>query len=114
MDPAQVQPAARWTSDCGGKQDYDGPLLSISTRYWPAWKSADNRPSAHASIIVKHGLVTEDDEWGDYSTLAEVDVQADAEAEVKAQVEAWVRTECARILTRLGVASLPGDGGATG
>jgi hypothetical protein len=26
---------ADWTDDCQGKKDYDGEILSISTRYWP-------------------------------------------------------------------------------
>ena len=31
---------ARWTDDCCGKRDFDGPIISISTRYWPAGGSA--------------------------------------------------------------------------
>lgn len=27
---------AKWTPDCQGKKDYDGQILSISTRYWPS------------------------------------------------------------------------------
>jgi hypothetical protein len=26
---------ANWTDDCQGKKDYDGPILWLSTRYWP-------------------------------------------------------------------------------
>lgn len=26
---------ATWTDDAQGKKDYDGPILTISTRYWP-------------------------------------------------------------------------------
>ena len=27
--------SAKWTNDCQGKKDYDGPILEVSTRYWP-------------------------------------------------------------------------------
>ena len=106
----EFQPTAKWTPDCNGKQDYDGRLLSISTRYWPAWKSSDNRPSANAAIHVDHGIPHPEEEFADYSVLAEAEFSADTETEVKAQVEEWVRRECREVLDRLGVLSLPGDG----
>ena len=28
--------AAEWTDDCQGKKDYDGDVLAITTRCWPA------------------------------------------------------------------------------
>ena len=99
-----ITPCAKWTPDCQGKQDYDGRLISISTRYWPSGGgfhindvqgfrlSTDSRikPSAHTSIHLNFG---EPDEYGygDYRVLAEKEFTADTEAEVKVQVEAWVR-----------------------
>jgi hypothetical protein len=114
MSTNTFQPTAKWTPDCNGKQDFDGPLLTISTRYWPAWKSSDNRPSASAAIVVNHGIPHPEEEWADYSTLAEADFAADTETEVKAQVEAWVREACLDVLSRLGVSRLPGDGKKAG
>lgn len=95
------QPCARWTSDVGGKQDYDGRLLDISTRYWPAWKSSNGMPSARASILIRHG---EPDEYGygDYSTWREQEFEAPTEAEVKVLVEAWVAEQFADVLRLLG------------
>jgi hypothetical protein len=105
MSVADLTPCAKWTNDCQGKKDYDGRLIDISTRYWPAgggfhmWdghefkSSAETRPhvrpSATASILLRHG---EPDEYGsgDYLTLAERDFEGETEADVKAQVEAWV------------------------
>jgi hypothetical protein len=107
-------PAARWTPDCNGKQDYDGRLLSISTRFWPAWKSSVGRPSAHAAILIDHTVLYDNpdrtDEWeSDYATLSEAEFAADTDDAVKLQVEEWVRSECVRILTALGVSALHGD-----
>ena len=98
-----TSPCARWTSDCNGKQDYDGRMLSISTRYWPAWKSSDRRPSAHAAIHVNHGRPDPDDDWGDYTVLFDQEFSAATESEVKVLVEAWVAEQFAYILGRLEV-----------
>lgn len=96
--------AAEWTNDCQGKKDYDGEILSISTRYWPRgggfWVMNNEgpgrvsiqendarpeiKPSAHSSLIVRH-------DGDNYSTLAEAEFEADTEGEVKAAVEAWAQ-----------------------
>lgn len=87
-----MKPCAAWSDDYGGKQDYDGRLLSISTRYWPGFKSRDGRPSAKASIVLNHG---EPDQYGfnDYAVWREREFSAETEAEVKAAVEAWVQEQ---------------------
>ena len=36
LETSQFKLVARWTDDCQGKKDFDGRLLSYSTRYWPA------------------------------------------------------------------------------
>ena len=108
-----LEPCAQWSNDCQGKKDYDGRLLSISTRYWPATPTVPNefnpasgkwtaapygeKPSATASIAVNHGKPDQYG-YGDYTTLCEQKFEADTEGEVKALVEAWVKAECNRIL----------------
>jgi hypothetical protein len=95
-----MQPCARWTDDCQGKKDYDGRLLSISTRYWPGNYRSDGRPSASAAILINHG---EPDQYGygDHTVWRETDIAADTETEVKAAVEVWVREQMADVLARL-------------
>lgn len=109
----ELEPCAMWSNDCQGKKDFDGRLLSISTRYWPASPSAPNefntatgkwttapygaKPSAAASIVINHGAPDQYG-FGDYATLCEQKFEADTEQEVKALVEAWVKAECNRIL----------------
>lgn len=65
-----LSPMVAWSGDCSGKKDYDGKLLVVSTRYWPAgggFYIMDSRhpekglypsnngqpPSAHSSIILR-------------------------------------------------------------
>src|SRR5579859_2859822 len=88
---------ATWTPDCSGKQDFYGPMVSVSTRYWPAGGgyyvstgpgdfrlSANGKPpSAHSSIVLDVA-----DTY--YVTLAEANFEAETESQVKAQVEHWV------------------------
>lgn len=107
----ELRPAARWTDDCQGKKDYDGPLLSISTRYWPGpggggamtFDTATGAfgslpygpmPSADASILLRHA--------GGYLVWRDAKFEAPTEAEVKAQVEAWVREQFAAVIELLG------------
>lgn len=95
--------AAEWTDDCQGKKDYDGEILSISTRYWPANggfhifdrdrpelgfrpNEIMGKPSAKSSLVIRHGEE-------DYFTLTEAEFEAETEAEVKAAVEAWAQAQ---------------------
>jgi hypothetical protein len=105
---------ARWTNDCGGKQDFDGPILSLSTRYWPGPEGGSGMvvtadagrttiadlpygpwPSATAEILLHHG----DEES---ITLREESFEAATEQEVKAMVEAWADSQFNDILAKLG------------
>lgn len=97
-----TRPCARWTDDCQGKKDYDGRLLSISTRYWPGSYRSDGRPSANAALVINHG---EPDEYGygDYTVWREQEFSADTETEVKALVEAWVAEQFQDVQRLLGV-----------
>ena len=116
-----MQPYAMWTDDCQGKKDFDGPLLSVSTRYWPGpgggaamlvhvgpegGKIDDlpygSKPTAHSCIILNVGPREERDGGGDSLTWSEKEFEADTEAEVKAQVEAWVTAEMKKIVSMLG------------
>jgi hypothetical protein len=59
---------AKWTDDCQGKKDYDGDIVSISTRYWPegggfsvlhpdrTWTNGlpGIKPSAKSELILRH------------------------------------------------------------
>lgn len=97
---------AKWTDDCSGKKDFDGELLSLSTRYWPRgggyfimrspgaeFEGNETRPeikpSAKASILLR----------GDSNiTLASQEFEAETEDEVKALVEAWAQKEWKRLV----------------
>lgn len=78
----ELRPAAVWTPDCQGKQDFDGPILSISTRYWPAGYGPT--PSANVALMV-------DLPDGEQLEIKSQDFAADTETEVKALVEAWAQ-----------------------
>lgn len=84
-----ITPCATWTDDCQGKQDYDGRLLGISTRYWPGRYQTNGWPSAKASIVLHHGE-PDSDGHGATTPWRVAEFEAPTEAEVKAQVEAWV------------------------
>lgn len=110
---------ARWTDDCQGKKDYDGEILSISTRYWPrggGFQTFDSRkpelglqgndarpdvkPSANSSLMVRY-KDPDGGDLGDDLTLAEMYFEADTEQEVKAQVEAWAQVQMDRAVAVL-------------
>ena len=104
--------AARWTPDCQGKQDFDGPIIVVSTRYWPQgggyleferhtrhWRENEDRPeilpSAHCAIIIR------DREEDHDLTIAEAEFEAKTEEEVKRRVESWANEKRNRIIRAL-------------
>jgi len=113
-----MKPAARWTPDCQGKWDYDGRLISISTRYWPSGggfhiydpkqperglhSSLDDfpeiKPSANAAIHIECGEPDEKGHNSSYAVLSERDFEANTEQTVKAEVEVWVAEQYSRIV----------------
>lgn len=114
-DIAELKPLASWSPDCQGKWDYDGKLISISCRYWPAGGGVDLldtatdtwtrgvegvRPSAVASILMWHG-------GNDYITLAKHEFEGDSEADVKQAVETWVSAQF-RIVAKTVADAFPG------
>jgi hypothetical protein len=99
--------SARWTCDCCGKQDYDGELVVLSTRYWPRGggylllnhgkiegneSRPDVKPSARSAICINDG------DSDDYIELVAKDFEADTEEDVKSQVEAWAQQRFNRIV----------------
>jgi len=121
----QMLPCARWKDDCQGKKNYDGPLLSISCRYYPTAKEqaegshwnyisgngeleahlyeADGKASAIASIILEDGPLDENDTPSGYRTWRESEFVGDSCAEVKTLVEQWVQQQFDEIRTLLGL-----------
>jgi|GEM_PF-4384321 hypothetical protein len=112
-----MKPAAQWTPDCQGKWDYDGQLVSISSRYWPrgggfhVYNPGDGRglhpssddhpeikPSANAAIHILCGEPDENGRNSDYAYLVEKNFEADTEEEVKAAVGVWVAEQYTRIV----------------
>ena len=106
--------AAKWTPDCSGKQDFDGRIISISTRYYPRGggfmlmnRTEDGvtieenedrpeiKPSASAAIHLDFFKFYdgEDEPDDDYIELVNADFEADTEEEVKAQVERWAQEQ---------------------
>ena len=104
---AELHVPAGWTLDCQGKQDYDGNIVTISTRYWPRgggfstydnetgeWRGNEHRPdlwpSAHAALHLKYRKA---EGYDDYVILVEAEFEGETETEVKAQVERWVKSQ---------------------
>jgi len=94
--------SAKWTDDCQGKKDYDGEILSVSTRYWPSGggfhildehgfrqNEDGSQPSANSSLLIWHG----EKEMGDYIELVSKDFKADTFELVAAQVEEWAQQQ---------------------
>jgi hypothetical protein len=118
----ELKPYAQWTNDCQGKKDFDGPILSLSTRYWPGPEGGGTiviitppvgpveistvpygaRPSAHSAIHLRLGPQEPHDGGGDYRVWREAEFSGDTEAEVMAQVEAWGSEQMRQIVNLLG------------
>lgn len=112
----QLKLRARWTDDCQGKKDYDGPVVSISTRYWPRGGSVlvfdrsrpelglhklerpDVKPSAHSSLVIDFA---DSDGDADYLKLVEKEFEAETQEEVQALVETWAQGQMDRAVAVL-------------
>ncbi len=70
-----------WRHDCQGKQDYDGRVVEVSTRYWPPNYDSAGRHTAHSSILLG-GVAVVDEQF------AAADVGA-----CKRLVEQWVSAQ---------------------
>lgn len=99
---------ARWTDDCQGKKDYDGPILVVSTRYWPRgggfWiinnkansvsiEDDSTRPEIKPSASCSLDIVSKQEGYapGEHTTIATRDFEGETFEEVSAQVEAWAQ-----------------------
>jgi len=111
--PDKMSLEAQWTDDCCGKKDYDAPIISLSTRYWPRGgghfvvtntpgqpvKIEGNearpeiKPSATASIMINFA-----EDVGMDAILAQHDFEAETFEELKLQVEAWAQQQMDRIV----------------
>jgi hypothetical protein len=100
---------AEWTNDCQGKKDFDGEIVSLSTRYWPRGggfglmvrneagvleiENNDARPeikpSAKSSILLDGECVTSEEFDGETFE------------DVAAQVEAWAKEQHAKIVAAI-------------
>jgi hypothetical protein len=115
MAEKHIKLAAKWTNDCGGKKDYDGDILSVSTRYWPedggfwigdekGFRKNDilSKPSAKCSLCFWDGSEgTREDTGGAYSNLISADFEGDTFEEVAAKVEAWAQEQTDRAVAAL-------------
>lgn len=100
MDIEDMKFSALWVMDCGGKQDYDGGIITIRSRYWPGYPKpstgTDEPPSAVSSVYIRfRGLYGPDEP--DSKVLVQKWFKADTEAEVKAQVEAWAQAQYMKV-----------------
>ena len=121
MKIEELKPHAGWSNDCQGKQDYDGRLISLSTRYWPGPEGGGlmtiqrengsvkvgtapygSQPSAHAMIILHLGPAKKNDGGGDFLIWSQADFTAITEVEVKAQVERWAADQMRAVVDKLG------------
>jgi hypothetical protein len=103
---------AGWTNDCQGKKDYDGDILSISTRYWPRGGGfsvvnhspegttiQDNdsrpeiRPSACCKLIIWNG--------DDSIVLAKQNFESETFDEIKSGVELWASIQMEKAVSVL-------------
>ena len=94
-EPKFLAPSFEWTDDCQGKKDYDGRLLSVSSRYWPPSYNRDGKHTAVSSIA-----------WGDlaegpYVDLARREFSAESLDEVKRLVEAWVQEQSREFFAKI-------------
>ena len=103
-----MKPDVKWTTDCQGKKNYDGEIVSVSSRYWPRgggyslfsaekrWEDNGSRPatppSAQSSIIIRHG----DDA---YLTVTERTFSGETFEDLSPQVEAWAQEQFARVVS---------------
>lgn len=108
---------ARWTDDCQGKKDYDGRILSISSRYWPprGGYSIINRGPDGTTIEDGPGpgyhsatsslcIWDEESEDGCHLDLATADYKGQTLEEVQGKVEAWAQEQMNKAVGALRVA----------
>ncbi|MGG4438205.1 hypothetical protein AAXE64_27020 [Priestia megaterium] len=75
---------AKWTTDCGGKQDFDFPVVEVHVRYWPDF-------AAQPTILIGEEKFVEYEGY----------INGGSEYETKRLVEEWVREQISIIIQKL-------------
>jgi len=78
----------QWTKDCQGKQDFDFPVVYVSTRYYPDHTA---KPSIYLGDKLIAGLP--DGEC----------ITGETETECKYKAEEWIRREVSKIMQKLAI-----------
>ena len=112
-----VKTTAVWTNDCCGKKDFDGEMLTVSSRYWPKGGSGmafdtehpgrglhrydDGSQCSASSKILFH--YTKENGDTDYLVVAETGdyITGATQEEVQTKIEDWVQKTTDRILRAL-------------
>lgn len=77
----------KWRFDCGMKLDYDGDILSVSSRFYPPHKSHIDYGKWHGTVTVIIGEYQIDDS----ANLIEKEFEAQTLDELQMKVEAFVK-----------------------
>lgn len=91
--PEEFIPQIEWKPDCQGKANYDGPLISIEARSWPASYQLNEMFSAEAYIFINHNP--------EPFSLAHAKFEAPTKEEVEAMVIKWVRENSRNLIKKL-------------
>lgn len=112
--PEIMKVDAGWEDDCSGKKNFDGSIVSISTRYWPRGggfgfitnnidgkveisHNVDNqiKPSAKSSVTIywKSDESTDTPYDPGYYDITSKEFEAETEEEVKQAVELWANEQ---------------------
>ncbi|MGE7305804.1 hypothetical protein ACQKJG_18445 [Priestia megaterium] len=75
---------AKWTTDCGGKQDFDFPVVEVSVRYWPDFNAQPTILIGEEKLVHHEGYIN-----------------GGSELETKRLVEEWVREQISIIIQKL-------------
>lgn len=103
----KLQPCAHWEPDCNGKTSYDGPIVSIESRYWPGHYDKHGQHTASASIVV-HTWHEPTNQADHFDLVIATDLNGSTELAVRAKVEDWVTQKMQRIVQILADAELEG------
>lgn len=82
-----VEFETEWTTDCGGKQSFDFPVVEISTRYWPDHTSMPSVCIGGAFF----GIEIKPDDY----------ISGKTESECKYKTEQWIEKEVGKIISVL-------------
>jgi hypothetical protein len=91
-----------WTQDCQGKEDFDGPILRVSSRIYPRGGSSDVWEFRGGVLVGKSTTIDPSRQHIRPSgvshilfggrDIAKKDFEAETTEELKQQIEAWAET----------------------